>query len=281
MKQLYWLLLVVAFGCQQSGNPNEEEWIKLFNGHDLKDWHVKISSHELDENFGNTFRVEDSLLTVRYDAYDSFRNQFGHLFYKQKFSHYKLSIEYRFTGDQCPGGPGWARRNSGVMYHCQDPKTMLKDQDFPISLEGQFLGGLGEGPRPTANLCTPGTQVHMADTLFTPHCINSQSRTYDGDTWVTVEFLVLGDSVVRHIVESDNVLEFTRPEIGGGNVSHYDSLVKLDGTALGEGFIALQSESHPIEFRKVELLNLKGCKDPKAKNYKSYYVVNDIAACSY
>jgi hypothetical protein len=281
MKKMYWLLLMVGFGCQQSTDPDGEEWIKLFNGYDLTDWHVKISNHKLDENFGNTFRVEDSLLTVRYDAYDSFRNQFGHLFYKQKFSHYKLVIEYRFTGDQCPGGPGWARRNSGVMYHCQDPKTMYKDQDFPISLEGQFLGGLGEGPRPTANLCTPGTNVHMADTLFTPHCINSLSKTYDGDTWVSVEFLVLGDSVVRHFVESDNVLEFTRPEIGGGNVSNYDSLINVDGAALGEGFIALQSESHPIEFRKVELLNLKGCKNPKAKNYKSYYVVTDTAACRY
>jgi hypothetical protein len=152
---------------------------------------------------------------------------------------------------------------------------MLKDQDFPISLEGQFLGGLGEGPRPTANLCTPGTNVHMADTLFTPHCINSQSQTYDGDVWVSVEFVVLGDSVVNHWVESEKVLEFTRPEVGGGNVSNYDSLSKLDGEALGEGFISLQSESHPIEFRKVELLNLKGCKDPNAKNYKSYFVVHD------
>jgi Domain of Unknown Function (DUF1080) len=281
MRQMFWLLLMIGFGCQQSTNRDGEEWIKLFNGHDLNDWHVKISNFEPDDNFGNTFRVEESLLKVRYDAYDSFRNQFGHLFYKQKFSHYKLAIEYRFTGDQCPGGPGWARRNSGVMYHCQDPKTMFKNQDFPISLEGQFLGGLGEGSRPTANLCTPGTNVHMADTLFTPHCINSQSKTYDGDTWVSVEFLVLGDSVVSHFVGSEKVLEFTRPEIGGGNVNNYDTLINLDGTALSEGFIALQSESHPIEFRKVELLNLKGCKDPKARNYKSYYVVNDIAACRY
>jgi len=281
MRKIFWLLLIIGFGCEQSINQDAEEWIKLFNGRDLEDWHVKISNFKLDDNFGNTFRVEDSLLKVRYDAYDSFRNQFGHLFYKQKFSHYKLAIEYRFTGDQCPGGPGWARRNSGVMYHCQDPKTMFRDQDFPISLEGQFLGGLGEGPRSTANLCTPGTNVHMADTLFTPHCINSKSKTYDGDTWVSVEFLVLGDSVVRHYVESENVLEFTKPEIGGGNVDNYDSLIKLDGTSLAEGFIALQSESHPIEFRKVELLNLKGCKDPKAKNYKSYYVVNDSGSCTY
>lgn len=281
MKQLYWLLLALVVGCQQRSNPDAEEWIKLFNGRDLSDWRVKISKHALDDNFGNTFRVEDSLLKVRYDAYDTFRNQFGHLFYKQKFSHYKLSIEYRFTGEQCPGGPGWARRNSGVMYHSQDPATMLKDQDFPISLEGQFLGGLGDGPRPTANLCTPGTNVHMADTLFTPHCINSQSKTYDGDVWVNVEFIVLGDSVVTHFVETEKVLEFTRPEIGGGNVNHYDSLIKLDGEALSEGYISLQSESHPIDFRKVELLNLKGCRDPKAKNYKSYYIVNDAAACRY
>ena len=50
---------------------------------------------------------------------------------------------------------------------------------------------------------------------------------------------------------------------------------------LQEGYIALQSEGHPIEFRKVELLNLAGCTDPKASNYKSYFVKSDNARCRY
>ncbi len=278
---IYFLLAIAIISCEKPNNPDEKEWIQLFNGKDLNDWQIKITGHNLNENFGNTFRVEDGILKVRYDQYDSFRQQFGHIFFKEKFSYYLLAVEYRFVGDQCKGGPGWARRNSGAMLHSQDPATMLKDQDFPISIEAQLLGGLGEGERPTANLCTPGTQVHMADTLFTPHCISSKSKTYNGDQWVRAEFLVLGDSLIRHTIDGETVLEYTKPEIGGGGVSPVDPKVKIDNTPLTEGFISLQSESHPVEFRKVELLNLKGCKDPKAKNYKSYYVKADPAVCKY
>jgi hypothetical protein len=275
----YALIFLMAFSCGKQNNPDEKEWIQLFNGKDLNDWQIKISGHALNENFGNTFRVEDGLLKVKYDQYDSFKEQFGHIFFKQKFSYYLLAVEYRFTGDQCKGGPDWARRNSGAMLHSQDPATMMRDQDFPISIEAQLLGGLGEGDRPTANLCTPGTQVYMGDTLFTPHCINSKSKTYDGDQWVRAEFLVLGDSLIRHMVEGQTVIEYTKPEVGGGVVNNFDPKVKVDGTPLTEGYIALQSESHPVEFRKVELLVLRGCKDPKAKNYKSYYVKSDPSAC--
>lgn len=273
--------MVVLFSCENARHPDEQEWIQLFNGKDLSGWKVKITGHDLNDNFGNTFRVEDGLLKVKYDQYDSFRQQFGHLFYEKKFSYYLLALEYRFTGEQCKGGPEWAKRNSGAMLHSQDPATMLKDQDFPISIEAQLLGGLGGGARPTGNLCTPGTQVHLGDTLFTPHCISSRSKTYEGDQWVHAEFLVLGDSLIRHSVEGETVLEYTHPEIGGGAVNDFDPKVKIDGTRLTEGYIALQSESHPVEFRKVALLELSGCKDPKAKNYKSYFVKADRTGCKY
>jgi hypothetical protein len=174
-------------------------------------------------------------------------------------------VEYRFVGEQATGGEGWALRNSGAMLHCQDPKTILKDQDFPISIEGQFLGGDGTNPRTTSNLCTPGTNVYMGEKLFTPHCVNSTSKTYHGDQWVTAQFLVLGDSVVYHILEGDTVLKYFNPEIGGGNVSPSDPAVKVDGTPLKSGFIALQSESHPIDFRKVELFDLAAYKGDKEK----------------
>jgi len=262
---IFYLMAVLAISCEPRTNPDEKVWVQLFNGKDLNDWRVKITGHDVDENFGNTFRVEDGILKVRYDRYDSFRQQFGHLFYKEKFSYYLLAVEYRFTGEQCQGGPDWAKRNSGAMLHSQDPATMLKQQDFPISIEAQLLGGIGQGNRPTANLCTPGTQVHMGDTLFTEHCISSKSKTYEGDQWVRTEFLVLGDSLIRHLVEGETVLEYMRPEIGGGVVSNFDPKVKVDGMPLAEGFIALQSESHPVEFRKVELVNLMAARIRRQK----------------
>ena len=284
MKTSLSLILLSALfmvGCQEKNDPAKEEWVQLFNKKDLAGWHVKIRGYDLDDNFGNTFRVQDSMLTVSYDQYDTFRTRYGHIFFKDKFSYYKIAAEYRFIGDQAPGGEGWATRNSGIMIHGQDPKSMGKDQDFPISIEVQLLGGLGTGERPTANLCTPGTHVFMQDTLFMEHCINSKSRTYDGDQWVRVEVLVLGDSLIAHLVEGDTVLKYSKPQIGGGVVSNFDPAIKLDGTPLTEGSISLQSESHPIQFRKVELLNLKGCTDPKALNYKSYFVKSDNSQCQY
>ncbi|MCH7397151.1 DUF1080 domain-containing protein [Belliella sp. DSM 107340] len=244
------------------------DWIQLFNGEDLDDWLIKISKHELNDNFANTFRVEDGLMKVRYDGYDQFDKQYGHIFYKDPFSYYLLRVEYRFVGEQAEGGEGWATRNSGAMLHSQDPSTMMVDQDFPISIEGQMLGGDGENPRPTSNLCTPGTNVVIDGELFTPHCVTANSKTYHGEQWVTAEFLVLGDSVVHHILEGEKVLTYHSPQIGGDNVNPFDPGVKIDGKPLKSGYISLQSESHPIDFRKVELFDLAPYSESKEKLQK-------------
>lgn len=264
-----------------SNQADRRDWRQLFNGKDLQGWDVKIRGYRLNDNFGNTFRVENGALKVGYEKYDKFDDRFGHLFYREKFSHYIIAVEYRFIGDQCPGGPNWATRNSGIMLHGQSAQSMGQDQDFPISIEVQLLGGLGKGPRTTANLCTPGTNVEMDGKLFTPHCINSKSKTYDGDQWVRIEVEVHGDRQIKHMIDGEVVLSYEKPQIGGANVSGHDPQVKQDGRLLSEGSISLQSESHPVEFRKVELLNLSGCTDPKARNYKSYYEHSDNSKCRY
>ncbi|WP_342327485.1 DUF1080 domain-containing protein [Pedobacter sp. FW305-3-2-15-E-R2A2] len=243
----------------------QKGWIDLFNGKDLKDWNIKISKHDYNENYANTFRVEDGLIKVNYDGYADFDQQYGHIFYKTPFSYYLLEVTYRFVGEQAKGGEGWALRNSGAMLHCQAPETMLKDQDFPISVEAQILGGDGTHIRPTSNLCTPGTQVIYEGKLFTPHCLDSKSKTYAGDQWVTAKFLVLGDSVIKHIIDKEVVLEYSKPQIGGGNVANYDPKMKEDGKALTGGYISLQSESHPIEFKKVRLYNLEAYSKDRSK----------------
>jgi hypothetical protein len=265
-------LLFVSLCLAQNKNAGKKEWLQLFNGKNLKGWSPKITGYALNDNFSNTFRVRDGLLQVRYDGYGEFKERFGHLFYKNPYSYYIIAVEYRFVGDQATRGPGWATRNSGIMVHGQDPATMGKDQDFPISIEVQLLGGLGKGPRTTANLCTPGTNVVRDGKLFTTHCLNSKSKTYDGEQWVRVEVKVLGDEHVEHIIDGEVVLAYDKPQIGGGAVSKHDPAAKQDGKLLTGGSISLQSESHPIDFRKVELLDLEGCMDPKAKNFKSYFV---------
>jgi Domain of Unknown Function (DUF1080) len=275
------ILTTGAADTQIKNDPDKKEWIQLFNGKDLKDWDVKIAGYDLNDNFGNTFRVENGVMKVAYDKYDTYNNRFGHIFYREKFSHYIIAVEYRFVGEQVAGAPNWALRNSGIMVHSQAANSMLKQQDFPISIEVQLLGGTGKGPRTTANLCTPGTNVVMDGKLITQHCINSSSKTYDGEQWVRAEVEVLGDTQIKHMVEGRTVLTYDKPQIGDGAVSNYDEKVKKDGTLLSEGYISLQSESHPVEFRKVELLNLAGCTDTKASNYKSYFVKSDNSKCKY
>ncbi|GAB4418967.1 MAG: DUF1080 domain-containing protein [Bacteroidia bacterium] len=260
MKYLLLLLALIGIllpGCQSPAPQTAEPtWVPLFNGQDLTGWHPKIRGYALDDNFGETFRVENGVMRVGYEGYDTFRQRYGHIFYEKPFSSYRLRVEYRFVGEQANGGEDWAWRNSGIMVHGQDPATMGLDQDFPISIEVQLLGGRETGERSTANLCTPGTHVVMADTLLTDHCVNSTSQTYRGDQWVHVEVEVYADSLIRHIVEGDTVLTYSKPQIGGGVVAGFDPAVKPDGTLLKSGSISLQSESHPIEFRKVEIMVL-------------------------
>ncbi|GGC07124.1 hypothetical protein GCM10011325_37470 [Dyadobacter sediminis] len=259
---------------------DRQEWKQLFNGKNLDGWDIKIRGYELNNNYGNTFRVEDGKMVVRYDQYDDFAQKYGHIFYKGDFSYYRIAVEYRFTGEQAPKGEGWAWRNSGIMIHGQPAAAMGKDQDFPASIEVQLLGGDGK-KRTTCNLCTPGTNVVMDGKLITQHCVTSKSKTYNGDQWVRAEVLVLGDSLVQHFANGEMVLEYNKPQIGGGNVSGHDASLLVNGQLLDHGSISLQSESHPVEFRKVEILDLKGCMDPKASNYKSYFVKADNSQCTY
>jgi acetyl esterase/lipase len=221
----------------------KSDWIQLFNGEDLTGWTPKIRYQKLGEDPRKTFRVENGVIKVGYENYDKFNENFGHLFFKTPHSKYRLRVEYRFLGDQMEDGPGWAFRNSGLMLHGQDPKTMHEGQDFPDSIEVQLLGGSGKGKRATLNLCTPGTDVVMNGKLLKNHCINSESETYHGDQWVTAEVWVDGSNGFKHIIDGKVVLEYQSPQLD-------------DGTLLEGGTISLQSESHPCEFRKVELLLL-------------------------
>jgi hypothetical protein len=275
-------LALAAAGASRRADPGTREWVQLFDGKSLDGWDVRISGHDLNDNFGNTFRVENGLLKTAYEAYGpQFQNRFGHIFYRQKFSYYIVAAEYRFVGEQAPGAPDWAFRNSGIMVHSQSARSMTRNQDFPISIEVQLLGGRETGERPTGNVCTPGTEIDMNGAQVASHCVNSTSKTIRGGEWVRVEAEVRGAEEIVHRVNGETVLTYQKPRIGGGSVSNFDPAVKKDGMALTDGYVALQSESHPIEFRKVELLNLVGCTDKKATNYKTYFVKSDNSQCRY
>lgn len=278
------MLTFITCGTAQSTDERtQDQWLDLFNGKDLSGWTVKIHHHEVGVNYGQTFRAIDSMIEVRYDQYEGdFNNQFAHLYYDVPYSYYKLQLDYRFVGELHPGAPSYTILNSGVMFHSQDPHTMPINQDWPISVEMQFLGGLGDGkPRPTGNMCSPGTEVIYKGQMDPRHCISSSSDTYDGDQWVHAELIVYGDSLIQHLINGDTVLQYTQPQIGGGVANNYLPEQKVDGKLLTAGFIALQSEGQPIDFKNIRLLNLKGCMDPQAKNFKSQYVKPDLGDCKY
>jgi hypothetical protein len=254
----------------------EEDWRDLFNGRNLDGWVVKLAHHELGHNYADTFRVENGAIRVMYDKYDEFGERFGHLFYDEKLSHYVLALEYRFFGEQMKGGPDYARLNSGVMIHSQAPATILKDQDWPISVEAQFLAG----GRTTMNVCTPGTEIFMKGEMVKEHCTDSTSKVYPDDEWVAVEVEVRGSESVRHVIGGETVLSYEKPTIGGGVANGYDPAIKKDGTVLDAGYIGLQAESQPVAFRNIRLLNLSGCMDPASPAYRPYFVHRDDSRCS-
>ncbi|MEO5976622.1 MAG: DUF1080 domain-containing protein [Chryseolinea sp.] len=257
MKSIRYLIFLSLFASLITCNKSQKEkgeWMTLFNGKDINDWIVKVNHHEPGVNFGNTFRVEDGIIKVRYDQYQDYNNQFAHLYFKQPFSHFHMKLEYHFTGELQRGAPEYTMLNSGLMYHSQDPRGMLKDQDWPISVEMQFLAGLGDGsPRPTGNMCSPGTEIEYEGKLYPDHCLNSSSKTYGKDEWVKAELIVLGDSLITHIINGDTVLQYSHPTMGGGVAHGFDSTLWKPGRPLTSGYVALQSEGQPVEFRNIEL----------------------------
>jgi hypothetical protein len=278
-RTLAFLLTLSIFQVPIAGDwrsAPEADWRTIFNGRTLDGWVVKLANHELGDNYADTFRVEEGAIRVTYDKYDEFGSRFGHLYYRQKVSHYVLTLEYRFFGDQARDGPGYARLNSGVMIHSQAPETILKDQDWPISVEAQFLAG----GRTTMNVCTPGTEIFMNGEMVKAHCTNSASKVYGNDEWVRVHVEVLGSTRVRHLIGGEVVLQYEKPMIGGGVANRFDPAVKRDGTILESGYIGLQAESQPVEFRNIRLLNLSGCMNPASPAYRPYFVRRDDARCT-
>ena len=276
------LIALLTLLLLQSATPADwrsappADWQPIFNGRNLDGWVVKLAHHDVGDNYADTFRVENGAIRVMYDKYGDFGARFGHLFYKQKLSHYVLALEYRFFGEQVKGGPSYAKLNSGVMVHSQAPETILKDQDWPISVEAQFLAG----GRTTMNVCTPGTEIFMKGEMVKAHCTNSTSKIYGNDEWVAVEVEVLGSERVRHIIDGQTVLQYERPMIGGGVANGFDPAIKKDGTVLDSGYIGLQAESQPVEFRNIRLLNLSGCSKPGSPAYRAYFVHADDTRCT-
>ncbi|WP_028376186.1 DUF1080 domain-containing protein [Leeuwenhoekiella sp. MAR_2009_132] len=254
-KSMVFLLPVLGlFSCNK---PAENEWEILFNGKNLDGWEAKFFHHDLGDNYANTFRVIDSAIVVSYEDYDTFDNRYGHLFYKQPYESFHLKFKYKFTDEWMQDAPSYTYRNSGVMFHSQDPKTILKEQDWPISVEYQMLAEAEPGkPRPTGNMCSPGTDVFYKGQKSNDHCISSSSKTYTWDTWIEADLIVYKDSLVIHKVNGEQVLEYTKTQTGGEVANGFDPQYKVDGKPLTSGYIGLQAEGQGVIFKDIKLKKL-------------------------
>lgn len=259
MKHLRLLLIVLPFLLQSYHTPKAsidkkaKKWVSLFNGKNLNNWKPKIVGYKLGENFGNTFRVEDGIISIRYNQYDSFRNRFGALYYNKKFTNYRLKVEYRFVGNTTAGAPSWGFRDGGIQYHCQPPATLDLTQPFPVCLEYNLLGGNGKDERPSGEICASGMYVQIDGEKNKSYCTPPiVKRTLHGDQWATAEIDVR-NGTITHFINGEQVIQFKNPRYDSTHpiakkfITAGDDLVK-------DGYISLQSNSHPMDFRKIEIM---------------------------
>lgn len=261
-------LLIVSCKQKEKETPKEEtpvvekqeevkktnKWVSLFNGNNLDGWTMKIAGHKIGENFGNTFRVKDSILSIRYDEYgDNFNNRFGALYFDKKLTNYRLKLEYRFVGETAPGAPEWGYRDSGVQFHCQPPTTVKLDQQFPVCLEYNLHGGNGTDERPIGEICANGTFVEVNGKKNESYCTPATiKKTFHGDQWVTLE-LDVKDGKITHYANGEEILTYKNPTFNPEHELGKEFIVDGD-TTVKDGYISLQSNSHPIDFRKIELI---------------------------
>ena len=252
---LFLFTLILRGECQQKAT---NEWVQIFNGTNLDGWTPKFKGFPMGVNLHNTFHVTNGLLEVDYSGYTNFAgNPFGHLFWKEKLSHYIVRAEYRFVGDQCPGAPQWGWRNNGIMIFSEPPDTMELNQDFPASIEVQILGGGNpHGDQNNGSFCVPHTRAMYNGKLTTQHRTSAKEKIYNGDQWVTITAEVHGSKLINHILDNEVVISYSEPQLNPNDAHAKLLLSKGFPQMLEDGYICIQAESAPCEFRKIELLKL-------------------------
>lgn len=254
------IAVVIALAAALIASPaaaKPAKWKRIFDGRSLKGWTPKVTGATAGENLGNSFTVRGGAIRVTYAGWQRFDGRFGHLAYNKPFSAYRLRLEYRLFGKALPDVEPWQHSNSGVMLLGQSPWSMSRDQKFPVSLETQFLGAERPEKAPTANLCTPGTHVVIDGKLVTEHCINSTSPILANNQWVKAEVEVTKDGRVTHFINGKPVFHYSDPQYDPTDADAKPLIAKAGGAlAVRSGYIYLQSEGHPVEFRNIEVMEL-------------------------
>ncbi len=254
-------ILLFMHGCStlkgdfgKTNNPENNNWVAVFNGKDLSGFTMKIKGYPLGENFGNTFRVEDRILKIRYDGYgDDLNGRFGTLYIDRPLANYRLRVTYRFVGETAPGAPDWGYRDSGIQFHGQPPATQKIDQPFPMCLEYNFHGGNGSDDRPTGAACGYGISFEVDGTPNTENCVPAKTPvTLHGDEWVVAE-LDVNQGIITHFVNGQEIMRYTNPKYKGSHETAKEFIFGGE-TSVKEGYVSFQANSHPMDIKRIELL---------------------------
>lgn len=262
VRRLWILVAAAAFAAPlPAAAQKAAPWRPIFDGKTLDGWTAKIARHPLGENWHDTFVAKDGAIQVSYAGYDKFAFQFGHLFYKTPFKAYRLRLQYKVLEPPLPDTPAWARGNSGVMFHSQSPESMGLNQPFPVSVEFQILGKDGEGPRPTGSVCTPGVSITIDGKRQAEHCTTSAGPTIPNGTWTKLELEVLANGQITEKINGAVVHRYADVALDPADPMAAADAKRLIAERIGvlpvkEGYIALQSEGHPIAFKDIEVQEL-------------------------
>lgn len=213
------LLLSILWSCQTSPEP-----ISLFNGTNLKGWHVDVPEMDTSATARNPFIVRDGMLV-------SLGTPQGHLITDALYQDYRLQVEYRFAGE-----PG----NCGVLVHASTPRSLY--DMFPKSLEVQMMHE------------NAGDFWCIVEDIKVP---NMETRRGPPEEWGITEgkkrrIFNLTDGSESPLGEWNSMtIECVGSEIKvwvNGDIVNHGS-----DCTVNRGQIAVQAEGSEVEFRKLEL----------------------------
>jgi hypothetical protein len=235
-------------GSGGSGGADPEGWVKIFNGTDLTGWVPLIHKSAYNVDTYKTFRADPvtHVIKVTYEDYPdgSFDERCGVLYYNKFLTSYRVRLTYRFLEPQAKNPVGWGKNNSGLMLFGLDPSKVTGDPMFPPLIEVQLLGTPSSGGPTSPNICTPGGITLAKQTGI---CGDNSTKVPapPAADWTSVEaeVHVNGDSKIFQYPEK------TKPVVTISGPSY-------QGKPVTGGYLSIQSESQPVEFKDIELIEL-------------------------
>jgi len=196
----------------------------LFDGKDLKGWHVDVPALDSNPRGRNPFIVRNGMLV-------SLGEPQGHIITDSSYRNYRLEVEYRF-----PGKPG----NSGVLVHASTRRALYNM--FPKSIEVQMESG------------NAGDFWCILEDIRVP---DMERRRGPRANWGTTEgkerrIVNLTDNSEKPVGQWNTMVI----EAVGRSIKVWvnGDLVNDGSEATADhGRIALQSEGSEVEFRKIAL----------------------------